>query len=189
MYEEFFGNSTQTETGHSAGGKVDDTPDDNWENAFSYLKNNTIQISKKDMEGFEELQGLYDIVNGYRFNDYIEFINKHKHKDDILTIGVWKRLYEKAQNIRANKKGFYNNESDSLQSITFERYLSKDFSSLNDKENNQTDDQSSQQQSQGNGQQGGHSNGQQGGHSNGQQVNQNQGTQGNQQTNLQDNNV
>ena len=113
------------ETGNQGGTTV--PPTDNWSTTFDYLKKHTSEIRKDDMECYDELKGLYDIINGYRFKDYIEFINSHKHRSDILSIDIWNRLYNKSLEINANKKGIYN--SDSIeQVIEFENYLKKDFS-------------------------------------------------------------
>ena len=110
-------------------GEYVDSSEDNWNDAYNYLKEHTSTISKKDIDNFDELYGLYEIINSYRFKDLVCFIDKHNYRDDILKIEVWKRLYDKAKEIGHNKKGVYNDEN-SDQTITFETYLIKDFSNL-----------------------------------------------------------
>lgn len=187
LYDEFIKDEPYIEVGtRNSGNNGYEKPDElsnNWDTAFGYLKEHTNQICKNDMECFDDLKGLYDIVNGYRFKDYIKFIDSHRHRDDILSIDEWKRLYDKSKAIDSNKKGVFNNETDE-QSITFEKYFKKDFSKLENIDDNQNVNQNAQQGAQGHGQQGGQGHGKQGGHTNGQQGNQN-----NQQNNLQDNNV
>ena len=129
------------------------------------------------MECFDDLKGLYDIVNGYRFKDYVDYIDNHPCRDDILSIDEWKRLYDKAKEIDSNKKGVYNTE-DADQSITFENYFKKDFSKLDNTDSNHVNAQERQQGGHNNGPQGGHKNGPQGGHNNGPQGGHNNGQQG-----------
>ena len=178
--EEFFKNNTYTGDSVTVGcygGDSSDNSDDQWSTAYGYLKEHTNQIRKNDMECFDDLKGLYDIVNGYRFKDYVDYIDNHPCRDDILSIDEWKRLYDKAKEIDSNKKGVYNTE-DADQSITFENYFKKDFSKLDNTDSNHVNAQERQQGGHNNGPQGGHNNGPQGGHNNGPQGGHNNGQQG-----------
>ena len=99
-------------------------PADTWSQAYKYLQEHNGKIVRNDMEKYPELQGLYDMINKYRFSDFVNFIDNHKHKNDILRIEEWKRLYEKSKEINANKTGAYNSE-DQEQSIEFEKCFRK----------------------------------------------------------------
>ncbi len=177
VYDEFIKDKSSiydNTTVESFEGGTIDSSDNKWDTAYGYLKEHTNQIRKGDMECFDDLKGLYDIVNGYRFKDYVDYINNHPYRDDILSIDEWKRLYDKAKEIDSNKKGVYNTE-DADQSITFENYFKKDFSKLDNTDSNHVNAQERQQSSHNNGQQGGHNNGQQGAHNSGNQQTSNQG--------------
>lgn len=100
--------------------------DDNWKIALDYLREHTNQIRKDGMDSIVGLNGLYDIVNEYRFKDFIEYIDKKSHRDEILAIDVWKRLYEKSKAVDSNKPGRYNSATEE-QSITFKKYFHKAF--------------------------------------------------------------
>lgn len=118
--------------------------EDNWRTAFGYLKEHTNKIHKNEMECFDDLEGLYDMVNRYRFKDFIDYIDNHPHRDDILSVDAWKRLYEKAKEIGSNKKGVYNKENTD-QSITFEKFFEKDFSTLGNIDDKSVNEQEQQQ--------------------------------------------
>lgn len=176
VYDEFIKDKSSiyddTTVEYFEGGTIDSS-DNKWDTAYGYLKEHTNQIRKGDMECFDDLKGLYDIVNGYRFVDYINYIDNHPHRDDILKIDEWKRLYEKANEVGANKDGVYNN-ADADQSITFETFFKK-ISKLEEADGNILDSQNGQYSGRNNGQQGGH---QQGGRNDGQQGRRNDGQQG-----------
>ena len=126
-YCEFFSDKMVVENGEQTFTPAETV--DNWIPAYTYLKQHTSQISKNEMESYDELKGLYDIINSYKFNDLVKYIDKHQHRNDILSIDEWNRLYDKAQKINSNKKGVFNNEK-SEQSITLENLLNKDFSKI-----------------------------------------------------------
>ena len=107
--------------------------DANWIPAYTYLQQHTSQIRKNEMESYDELKGLYDIINSYKFNDLVKYIDKHQHRNDILSIDEWNRLYDKAQKINSNKNGVFNKE-EWEQSITLEKLLNKDFSNIADED-------------------------------------------------------
>ena len=86
------------------------------------------QIYKKDMEHFDDLKGLFEILNKYDFKTFVESIDKHPHGESILSIKVWKRLYDKAKEIGFNKKGIYDDLEE--PSITFDRFIDNDFSKM-----------------------------------------------------------
>ena len=127
VYRNFFPDEKVVESGeqHVASTEIED----NWTPACEYLKEHTGQISKNDMEKFDDLKGLYDIINSYSFKDLVGYIDNHTHKDDILKIDIWKRLYDKAKEINYNKNGVFN-DVQSEQSITLESLYNKDFSHL-----------------------------------------------------------
>ena len=131
VYGEFFSNKKVVENGEQTFNSAEIV--DNWNPAYTYLQQHTSQISKNEMESYDELKGLYDIINSYKFNDLVKYIDKHQHRNDILSIDEWKRLYDKAQKINSNKKGVFNNE-ESEQSITLENLLNKDFSNIADED-------------------------------------------------------
>ena len=150
-YDYFFNNNVVRGTITEPFRMDDDESDSQWNIAYGYLKEHTNQINKNDMECFDDLKGLYDIVNEYRFKDYIEYIDKHPHHEDILTIDEWKRLYEKSKEICSNKKGVYNRKG-AEQSITFESFFKKDFSSMADTEIDNVPEQNGSQKNANNGQ-------------------------------------
>ena len=130
-YCEFFSDKMVVEGGEHIAAPTEE--DANWIPAYTYLQQHTSQISKNEMESYDELKGLYDIINSYKFNDLVKYIDKHQHRNDILSIDEWNRLYDKAQKINSNKNGVFNKE-EWEQSITLEKLLNKDFSNIADED-------------------------------------------------------
>ena len=129
VYGEFFSDKKVVEGDEQTVAHTD--IEDTWTPAYTYLTQHTNQISQNEMEQYDDLKGLYDIINNYRFKDLVEYIDNHTHKDDILKIDIWKRLYDKAKEINSNKNGVFNDVL-SEQSITLEKLYAKDFSNLAD---------------------------------------------------------
>lgn len=126
-------------------GSVDES-NSPWDIAYGYLKKHNNKILKNDIEKFDDLKELYDILNSYRFNDYVNFIDNHPHREDILQIEAWNRLYEEAKRIGSNKNGVYNLEENE-QSITFDNFF-KTVSRMANMENENDSEQDNKQRDQ-----------------------------------------
>jgi len=88
----------------------------------SCQSNGQTQWVKSEMEQYDELKDLYDLINNYRFKEIVSFMDKHK--EDYMDIDSYKRLYDIASKSK-NKEGRYCDEG----TITMEKYLNKDYSS------------------------------------------------------------
>ena len=133
VYDKFFRLPAPDDVSADGAVIIDDSeggglPKDKWDAAYNYLINNDNQIYKKDMEHFDDLKGLFEILNKYDFKTFVESIDKHPHGESILSIKVWKRLYDKAKEIGFNKKGIYDDLEE--PSITFDRFIDNDFSKM-----------------------------------------------------------
>jgi hypothetical protein len=99
-----------------------------WEDALKYLQENTNKVYKDSLDSYPDLNGFFDLLNSYRFKDFVEAIDKHpQHSRDIKKFDVWKRLYDMAKEIGSNKEGLYDAPD---QPITFDNYfkqISKKF--------------------------------------------------------------
>jgi len=102
-----------------------------WDAAKAYLDScqaaGQTKWVKSEMEQYKELQGLYDLINNYRFKEIVSFMDKHK--EDYMDIDSYKRLYDIASKSR-NKEGRYYDDG----TITIENYLKKFSSSIGNAE-------------------------------------------------------
>ena len=99
-----------------------------WDQALDYLKEHDKDTYwvKADMESYSELKDVYTMIKDYKFKDLKSFIEKHK--DDLMQLEVWKRLYDKI-NTCNDKKGSF---SSADGKINIENYFQKDFNSMED---------------------------------------------------------
>ena len=122
-YCEFFSDKMVVEGGEQIGAPTEE--DDNWTPAYDYLQQHTAQISKNEMENYDNLKGLYDIINNYKLKDLVGYIDNHTHKNDILKIDIWNRLYNKAKEINCNQDGYYINPDSEEQVIDLDNLYNR----------------------------------------------------------------
>lgn len=104
----------------------DELPETEWEKAFDYLKEHETYWEKTGMESFSELKGVYTMIKDYQFKKLKSFIENHK--EELLQLDSWSRLYDKIQNCN-DKKGSFRASDDK---IDIEKYLSTDFNTMED---------------------------------------------------------
>ena len=100
-----------------------------WDKALDYLNGNNAYWIKDSMESYSELKGLYTKIKDYQFNELKAFIESHK--EDLMGIDSWKRLYDKIQNCNDKKGSFPASDG----KIEIDKYLQKDFASMKDVSN------------------------------------------------------
>ena len=123
VYGEFFSNKEVVENCEQTFTPAETV--DNWNPAYTYLQQHTAQISKNEMENYDDLKGLYDIINNYKLNDFVVYIDNHPHKNDILKIDIWKRLYDKAKEINSNQRGLFVSTDSREQIISLDKLYDK----------------------------------------------------------------
>ena len=109
---------------------VDSQSKSDWEMAFDYLKGQNTFWIKDDMESYLELKGVYTMIKDYQFKKLKSFIERHK--EDLMQIDSWNRLYYKIQNCNDKKGAFKAIDG----KINMEEYFQTDFKSMNDVTNN-----------------------------------------------------
>lgn len=109
---------------------VDSQSKSDWETAFDYLKGQNTFWIKDDMESYLELKGVYTMIKDYQFKKLKSFIERHK--EDLMQIDSWNRLYYKIQNCNDKKGAFKAIDG----KINMEEYFQTDFKSMNDVTNN-----------------------------------------------------
>ena len=99
-----------------------------WDKALDYLKEHDKDTYwvKAEMESYSELKDVYTMIKDYKFKDLKSFIENHK--DDLMQLEVWKRLYDKI-NTCNDKKGSFSAPNGKIE---IEKYLNKDFNSMED---------------------------------------------------------
>lgn len=110
--------------------EVVDTPQgqiDSWKDAFEALKGCETVWDKDILSKYKDLDGVYDMINKYKFAEIISFYNNHE--SDLSKIDDWNRLYQYAQK-KVDKTGEYSQDG----KITISTYLRK-ISELADKPN------------------------------------------------------
>ena len=103
-------------------------PKNDWEEAIEYLKENNTYWDKSQMEKYPELKGVYVMIKDFQFKELKSFIEEHKHKNELLELDSWSRLYDIASKYN-NKKGTFYTSNDR---IDIEKYLTTDFESKKD---------------------------------------------------------
>lgn len=116
---------------------IDSYQTSDWDKALRYLSDNKTYWVKSEMETYPDLVNVYAMIKDYQFKKLKLFIENHK--DDLMQIDSWKRLYEITCKYN-NKKGAFQTQNGKIE---IEKYLNKDFNSMTDV-NNDTDDLESQ---------------------------------------------
>ena len=109
---------------------VDSHSKSEWDMAFDYLKDQNTFWIKDEMESYSELKDVYTMIKDYQFKKLKSFIERHK--EDLMQIDSWNRLYYKIQKCNDKKGTFKANDG----KIDIEKYLQTDFESMNDVTNN-----------------------------------------------------
>lgn len=104
----------------------DELPETEWEKAFDYLKEHETYWEKTGMESFSELKGVYTMIKDYQFKKLKSFIENHK--EELLQLDSWSRLYDKIQNCNDKRGSFRASDG----KIDIEKYLSTDFNTMED---------------------------------------------------------
>jgi len=127
----FIGEESQPYTPTNTPVEVVNTPqtqqNDSWKDAFDALKGCETVWDKDLLSKYKDLDGVYDMINKYKFTEIISFYNNHK--SDLSKIDDWNRLYQYAQK-KVDKTGEYSQDG----KITISTYLRK-ISELPDKQN------------------------------------------------------
>jgi hypothetical protein len=107
---------------------VESVQETEWDKALDYLKEHDKDTYwvKAEMESYPELKDVYTMIKDYKFKDLKSFIENHK--DDLMQLEVWKRLYDKI-NTCNDKKGSFSAPNGEIE---IEKYLNKDFNSMED---------------------------------------------------------
>lgn len=92
--------------------------DSAWDDAKAYINSGKTKWVKTEMDQYKDLEGLYDFINNYKFNEIKKVMDKHK--DDFNGVDVYKRLYDIAIR-KPYKRGPYSEDG----SITIENYLKR----------------------------------------------------------------
>ncbi len=125
-YQYAFPSDKQQRRGIVAEEHSDSTLDGN--PAVEYLRQNNTKWIESEMERYHDLKGVYAMIRDFQFKKLKSFIDSHP---DLKEISEWERLYEIVEK-NHDKKGTWPNDG----SIDVEEYLTTDFESKEDAQEN-----------------------------------------------------
>jgi len=109
--------STDKNLDHKEGcAKCESNPDTSWNSALDMLKNCGNVWKEDEFEKYEDLKGVYGIINTYRFKDFANFYAEHEK--DLKQIDDWYRLYKYSL-----EKKYKNGQYSTTGKITISKYL------------------------------------------------------------------
>lgn len=127
---EILGGTENSKSDTSCAANDKENSNDTWAAAVKYLKTDTVCIIKDKMEKYGKLEGLYDKINNYKFEELKSFIDNSELKDSILAIPVWKTIYDQVSGDKKPISDHYCKDN----TITLKKYINKAFQDNQNKE-------------------------------------------------------